>query len=311
MDGKLMLYQVRQLLQESSGSGFLDDRTTYDYLFEAACELTSALKLSTASQTITTTATTSLYDLNADFLCLYVKNDTNDFVIKYYDGSGYYWPTFRDEGFIFQENSLTDSSIPNNFSIVDESTIPTNETGTATSDGAASNGECTLTDTAGLFTTSGIFAGDLVHNTTDGSDGVVLVVTDATHLQTALFGGTNNDWTSADAYTIVPQTRRQLYLDPPSLTAGHTITVRYVPKPSPVYSSFRSYRIPSHYMPAVIKYAAWLYKYRDREPNFGDAWFKYWEMQLRKYHANENRSPARQRWTINMTRRTLDDRSMR
>jgi hypothetical protein len=311
MDGRMMLYQLRQLLQESDSSSFLDDRTSYDYLYEAACELVSALKLGTASQTITTTATTSLYDLNADYLCLYVKNDFNDYVIKYYDGSGYYWPSFRDEAFIFQENSTSDSSIPNNFSIVDESTVPVNETGTATADGATTNGECTLTDAAGGFVVAGVSAGDQIHNTTDLSDGVVLSVTDATHLQVALFGGTANDWTSADAYTLIPQTRRQLFLDPPSLTAGHVITIKYVPKPSPVYSDFRTYRVPSHYLPAIVKYAAWLYKYRDREPNFGDAWYKYWEMQLRKYHANENRSPAKQKWTVNMTKRTLRDRSMR
>jgi hypothetical protein len=311
MDGKMMLYQLRNLLQESSTSSFLDDRTSYDYIYEAACELVAALKLLTASQTITTVATTSKYDINANYLCLYVRNDSNDYVIKYYDASGYYWPTFREQSYIFQENSTADAAIPNNFSIVDEATLASNETGTATSDGAASGGECTLTDTAGAFVLSGVSAGDQIHNTTDGSDGVVLAVTDATHLQTALFGGTNNDWTSADAYTLVPQSRRQLLLDPPSLTAGHTITFQYIARPDPVYSSYKTYRIPAHYMPAVIKYAAWLYKYRDREPNFGDGWYKYWEVQLRKAQANEGRMPSKQRFGVSFSRGTYGDRSMR
>jgi hypothetical protein len=309
MDGKMMLFQVRQLLQESDNSSFLDDRTTYDYLYEAACELVSTLKFTTATQTITTTATTSLYDLNADFLSLYMKNDFNIYIIMYYDSSGYYWPTFRDESFIFQDNSLSDSSIPNCFSILDQASLPTNVTGTVTANGSASNGECTLTD-AGTSFTSTVSIGDQVHNTTDGSDGVVLSVAD-TSLVTAMFGGTAGDWTSADAYVIVPQTKRQLLLDPPSLTAGHTVTVKYVPKPNPVYSDFRSYRLPTHYIPAIIKYAAWLYKYRDREPNFGDAWYKYWDMQIRKYHANENRLPSKTRWTVNMRKGSHYDRSMR
>jgi len=310
MDGKMMLYQVRQLLQESSTSAFLDDRTTFDFLYEAACELVSVLKLLTASQTITTSATTSKYDINADYLCLYVRNDSNEYVVKYYNGSGYYWPTFRDESYMYQENSTSSVALPNNFSIVDKATNPTNITGTTTAVGADSAGECTLTDAAASFTTT-VSVGDQVHNTTDGSDGVVVAVTDATHLVTALFGGTNNDWTATDSYVIVPQSKRQLYIDPPSLTAGHTITFRYVPRPAPVYSDYRSYRFPVQYMPAVVKYAAWLYKYRDREPNFGDAWYKYWEMQLRKGQANENRSPSRQRFSVNFSRNTYGDRSMR
>ena len=310
MDGKLMLYQLRNLLQESSTSSFLDDRTSYDFLYEAACELVSTLRLLTASQTITTVATTSKYNLNADYLCQYVRNDSNEYVLKYYNGSGYYWTSYRDEGFIFQENSTSDASIPNNFTIVDKATLPTNVTGTTSAAGAAVAGECTLTDATAAFTTY-VATGDLVHNSTDVSDGVVVSVTSASAVVTALFGGTNNDWTNADAYVIVPQTRRQLFLDPPSLTAGHTITFQYVAKPNPVYSDHRSYRIPSHYMPAVVKYAAWLYKYRDREPNFGDGWYKYWETQIRKYQANENRSPTRQRFGVNFSRNTYGDRSMR
>jgi hypothetical protein len=310
MDGKMMLYQVRQLLQESESSSFLDDRTTYDYIYEAACELVSALKMTTSSQTITTVATTSLYNIDADYLCQYLMNDTNEYILKYYDGSGYYWPTYRGEGFVFQENSLTNTSIPTNFSVVEKSTVPDIITAVTTADGLASGGECTLTDASASFTTT-VSVGDQVHNEDDGSDGVVIAVLSATAIITALFGGTTNEWASGDTYIIVPQSRRQLLLDPPSLTPGHTVTFRYIPKPAPVYSSYRSYRFPSHYMPAVVKYAAWLYKYRDREPNFGDAYYKYWEMQMRKYHSNENRSPARSRWTVNMSKRTLSDRSSR
>jgi len=309
MDGNQLSYQVRQLLLEGSTSSFLDPRTTYDYLYEAVCELSSALRIPEDTQTITTVASTSLYDINTNYLCLSVKNDSDEFVVKYYDSSAYYWITYKDPNYIYQNNSLSNSSVPQSFSIVGKSTLPSNITGTATANGTSSGGQCTLTDSTAPF--ANVSAGDSVHNSSDGSSGLVLSKTSSSAIVTALFGGTGNNWTSSDSYVIVPQSRRQLYLDPPSLTTGHTVTLRYVCRPDIVYSEYGSYRIPDTYVPAICKYAAWLYKYRDREPNFGDAWYKYWDMQLRKASMNENRNPSKMKWGVNLKRRTYGDRSMR
>lgn len=311
MDGKTAIYQLADLLQEGTTSTFMENKLSYDVIYEAVCALNQELKLMTATQDITTVASTRTYDINANFLCLDVSNDDNEYVVKYYDTSSYYWIKYREQNSCYQDNNTSDQSIPNYFSIVDESSLPSNITGTATSDGSSSGGECTLTDSTAPFTSATVQAGDLIHNTTDGSYGVVMEYLTTSTLKTALFGGTNNDWTSSDAYVLVPQSRRQLYIDPPSETAGHTITLKYICKPDPVYSSYRSYRIPSHYMPAVIKYAAWLYKYRDREPNFGDAWFKFWDTQLRKYKANENRLPDKHRFRVNFKRNSLGYKSER
>jgi hypothetical protein len=311
MDGKTAIYQLADLLQEGTTSTFMENKLSYDVIYEAVCALNQELKLMTATQDITTVASTRVYDINANFLCLDVTNDDNEFVAKYYDTANYNWITYREQNQCYQDNNTSDQSIPNYFSIVDESSLPTNITGTATSDSSASGGECTLTDSTAPFTSATVQAGDLIHNTTDGSYGVVVEYTSTSAIKTALFGGTNNDWTSSDAYVLVPQTRRQIYIDPPSLTAGHTITLKYICKPDPVYSSYRSYRIPSHYMPAVIKYAAWLYKYRDREPNFGDGWYKYWDMELRKYKANERRMPDHNRFRVNMKKNSNGYKSAR
>ena len=51
-------------------------------------------------------------------------------------------------------------------------------TRTTTSAGAAVGGASTLTDTGGDF--SDVSPGDIVHNTTDGSDGIVLSKTSST-----------------------------------------------------------------------------------------------------------------------------------
>lgn len=308
MDGSIMLYQLRQLLQEGSTSTFLDERTSYDNLYEGACALVSELGLLTDTQTITTVATQSLYDINANYLCLFLRDDQNQYILKYNDGSNDTWVSFRDYGYAYQNDGADDQSIPNSFSIVDKS-LPTNISSTATADGASSGGQCTLTDSTAPF--ASVSAGDTVHNTTDGSEGIVLSVTSTSAIVTSLFGGTDNDWTNADAYVLVPQARKQLYLNPASLTAGHTITFKYICKPDPVYSDYGQYRIPSVYMPAVVKYAAWLYKYRDREPNFGDAWYKFWEMQLRKGKANENKTPMGQSFSVNMRKSSYSNRSMR
>jgi hypothetical protein len=64
-----------------------------------------------------------------------------------------------------------------------------------------SNESLSLTDSSGDFIDSGIFAGDMVHNTTDGSSATISSRT-ATILAGTLSGGTDNDWDNGDAYRI-------------------------------------------------------------------------------------------------------------
>ncbi len=62
----------------------------------------------------------------------------------------------------------------------------------------------TLTDTSGTFLTE-TSVGSLVTNTTDGSTGVIASITDDNNLVltgSGLSGGSDNQWDSADAYTI-------------------------------------------------------------------------------------------------------------
>jgi hypothetical protein len=48
-----------------------------------------------------------------------------------------------------------------------------------------------------------------------------------------------------------------------------------------------------------VFYAAWLYKYRDREVNYGDAFFKYWDRAVREYNSVLNKSMNRT-WGVNL-----------
>ena len=310
MDGKSLTNGLAKILSENiSTSSFLDPRTSYDYIYEAVLEFCRRTRCLTASQTITTVADQTNYDLNTDFLSLYLRDNSNRYVVKFNDGSNDYFLPFRDFESVSYSNQTTSVAIPSNFSIIDKQTLTARITGTVTSAGAASGGECTCTDSAAPFTN--VKVGDDVHNTTDGSDGVVISVTSTSKLVVALFGGTDNDWTSGDAYVIVPQGRKQLVLDPPPSTAAYTVTINYVQKHDPVYSSYRTYRFDRQYEPAIVKYAAWLYKYKDSEPNFGDAYYKFWDMQVRTAAKTEQKSLNKPSMRVNMMKRSYGDRSYR
>lgn len=280
MDGYTLSRDVQELLNEDSTSGFIDSRTTYDYLYEAASQFAEATEIIKKSTTITTTASTTTYNLPYNFLNLYMRDSNKKPFLKLYNGTDYYWLYWKDYDEIYYSNNTDTVDIPYNFTIVQNETLVSNITGSTTANGAATNGLSTLTDSSAPF--SNVTIGDFVYNSTDGSSGVVTTVTSTSALVTALFGGTNNDWTSSDSYGVLPKARFQLLLDPPPSTSSYTIYIPYVASPDPVYSSYSRYNLPAEYRFTLAKYAAWLYKYRDREPNFGDAWYKYYDLQVRK-----------------------------
>jgi len=62
-----------------------------------------------------------------------------------------------------------------------------------------------LTDSTAAFVTAGVVVGDVVHNTTDGSWGVITART-ATTITATLAGGTENLWDTGDSYRTVCST---------------------------------------------------------------------------------------------------------
>jgi len=71
-----------------------------------------------------------------------------------------------------------------------------------TSSGTADNTSDLLTFSTGAWVTNQL-VGRTINNTTDGSSGVILENDDTT-ITAVLFGGTNNTWTTTDAFTITP-----------------------------------------------------------------------------------------------------------
>jgi hypothetical protein len=230
-----------------------------------------------------------------------MTNRNKEFMVKLNDGSTNTFPLFKEYTDIIYDDETTSISLPSWFTIIDDTTLDAQVTGTATSTVAAVAGQTTLNDTAGDF--SDVSAGDIVHNTADGSTGYVLSKTSSTVLVVALFGGTANDWTSADTYVIQPQGRMKLHLNPPPSIAAYTVTLYYLKRPAPVFSDYGVYRFPDQFMTAIVKYAAWLYKYRDREPNMGDSFFKYFDNEVRRANKIFGNSSKHRGITIDLRRR--------
>ena len=228
-------------------------------------------------------------------------NHDEEYIVKLNDGVSNTFPIFKEYEDIIYDDETTSISLPSWFTLIDNTSLASRITGTTTSAGAVSGGECTLIDTAGDL--SDAFAGDIVHNTTDDSSGYILSKTSSTVAVTALFGGTNNDWTSGDSYIIQPQGRIQLILNPPPSVAGYTVTLDYLKRPAPVFSDYGVYRFPQAYMPTIVKYAAWLYKYKDREPDTGDRLFRYFDREVRRANRAFGNSTKNREFTINLRRR--------
>jgi len=65
--------------------------------------------------------------------------------------------------------------------------------------------------------------------------------------------------------------------DQPCLTVSETITVHFVQRPTPVYTDYGTYRFPGQYSHGLVRGAAWIMKYRDRDIEGGDTWAKAFE----------------------------------
>lgn len=292
MDGKDLQRRLKQLLHIKSTDTDWDERTGYDYLYAAAKQWTIETECLTTTQSITTVADQATYTINGDFLSLYLK-ETDRYYLKYYDASDYYFLYFKPYQEVIYDNNTTSTSVPSYFTITDDPTLDTLISDTADSDGgSAVGGKATLTMSTAVFTD--VTPGDIIHNTTDGSDGIVLKTESTLKiLEVALFGGTDNEIDASDAFLIQPRKRFLLQFDPPPSTADHTVTFYYLRKPRPVYTDYDVYEIAYEYPDALCQYAAWLYKYRDQEPQFGDAFYRYWDMQIKNYRRLTRKGLAR------------------
>ena len=300
MDGKTLSKKLVDMLNEDFTTSLLyNARTAYEYMNDAATELVNITRSLTGDTTFTTVADQTTYTMPADFLELRLKDDEGRPFMKYSDGTNTSLIFLaREEDVIFDDND-TSVVTPARFYLEDYELTTKTDTGTATSSGDATAGKCVLTDTAATFITTGISPGDTIHNTTDEATGYVISVTSENALVCALFDGTDNEWDSSDAYTIVLQPRMRMVLDPPPSTADHTITLNgYVRSPRPVYSDYDTFGIKSEFTTALVSYAAWMYRYQDRVPDEGDRFFLKWDRQMKQFRGREDAKKGKEGYRV-------------
>ncbi len=224
------------------------------------------------------------YTLNHDFMGLYqLEYDTGKPYLIFNNGTSPSIALQQDYDELLQDELIIVQDDPLHFAIT-PAPSPIVVTSTATSAGAQTGGESTLTDTAGAFLTTNVAVkpGDEVLNKTRGWQGFVLAVTDASNLKTSVFDSSQPissyaSWISGDAYMIMPRRRYQLVLDAPLSTAGWSISLPYLQQPVPVYSDYGFYSLPMSGDEAAINYAAWMYSSRDTDMNRGNLFYRNWE----------------------------------
>ena len=267
MDGAKLKQLVLDFLDEESESDlYADSRKMYENLDLAAGIFVRETMCLHADTDITTVADQQSYDLPPGFIDLYMKNSRDRFIVRYYDGDTYSFPILTSPEAIYKSNLTESIDTPGKFCIIDKPDKEDLIQGSADTDGAASGGQCTLHDASMSFTSANmVYPRDIIHNTSDGSTGYVLSVTDATHLVCALFGGTGNEWASGNNYIIQPAAEKQIKLEAPAESAGHTINVPYVCMPSPVFSDYGFWRFTPRSCRAICSGAASMFKIPKRE----------------------------------------------
>ena len=299
MDGKQLLRQLYDILQESSVSGWPDAFTSYWYLWQGATEFVTRTQCLKATATLTTVANQNSYVLPADFTKLFAKTWDNRLFITLYDGTSYYQLFKKSYDSILYETPQAAVQYPYSFTIINNPSVALPITGTASATGALSSGQSVLTCYGGNF--AAVSPGDSIHDTSDSSQGLVLNVTSPTQLVTALFAGSNNFWTAGDGFTIIPQVGSVLLIDPPPSIAGYTLSVPYMQRPAPVFSDFGQYPFQAEYCLAICFYGTWLYKYRDSKPDQSDKFYQNFDIQVKRYiHSLGDRLNDNSRMRVNM-----------
>ncbi len=316
MDGQYLTGMLATTLRENGLAQAFPLRTQYDFLWKAAVQFVKKTRCMSTDQVITTVANQTTYDMVPDFLQFNLMDTYNRYFITFFDGTNTNNVYFRDYNMIRYQTVTSAVPLPFNFTNNDKPGPVTNITGTAA---VASSGGVLVDTTAPFATPAGVqlvYPGDIVHDVTSLDYGIVTAFNSSSSVTTALFDSNNAStigyWTSGDSYVIVPQGRKQLILNPPPLATGCTVTIPgYIRRPAPVYTPYDSYPFDSQYAMALVFYACWLAKYQDSEPQLADAFYKYWDAQVREGIKDQQKGLNRFGFRVNMIKRSYDDRSYR
>lgn len=300
MDGKKLTRLVLDALDELEvNENYASPRKIYENL-EWACTLFLRETLSyKKTKTITTVAGQQIYDLDPDFIGLYMKNEQGRYVVKYNDGANDSWPTQKSYEKLYRSNQTTAKAIPNNFALRLKPTLSSEIVCYANTAASPVGGQLTLTGatiTGGtLMNAASLKPRDLVHNLTDNSDGYVLLITSASIVNIALFDGTNDDISIGDEIVFSPAARQQIVLDAPSESSGHTITVECIALPSPVYSDFGQWELEYKNCRAIAWGAASIFKVPTGEMADSQILGGFFADEVRRYRNEQAKQALHQR----------------
>ena len=277
MNAYSIISKVYTLINESSTSTFMDEATTYELLNTALREFARRTQLFIKQSSISIVSGTSSYTLPDDFLKFFAKSE-DDYVLPsiYYNNNKI---TYIDYSTYMSYDTSETADIPTNYTL--NFTYPDSIiSGTATSSATVSNGEVTLTDTGKTFTQS--LVGGTVHVTHSGVtyNGYVIAYNSSTSLTIATIPSTSIS--SGDTYLISPPPANTITFYPEP-SSSFTLPIYYIPSFPPVYSLYRPIPLPNDMLIPVACFICWLYKYRDREPAYGDKYFAIYETAVRKY----------------------------
>ncbi len=278
MDGKTMKQVLIGILNELTDSSFLTDFFTCEMLDAAASDFVRETKGIAKTATITTDTDQQEYNLPPGFIECAARDSKKRSMARYYDNvnSIYYWPYLKSYDYLWQANraNLTGSrNAPDYFSITD-ATLQAQISTNAISSSALAGEEVRVVGSNGVF--ENVHARARVHDVDNSTYGIVLEVESSSSLKVALFdslGAAATAQISGSVVIVQPEFEKKIVLSDPSETAGHTIVLPYYGLQDPVYSSYRVWPFKPSACHGIIKKAAFNYKYRDEEPNFGDRFY--------------------------------------
>ncbi len=276
MDAHSIISKVYSLINEATTSTFIDDATTYEFLNSALREVVRRTQLFIKEATIKITAGQKSYPLPNDFLKFFAKTD-DDYAepALYYNSNKI---TYIDYGTYLSLDRSATARIPTNYTL-NFSYPASSITGTTTSNATPNNGEVQLVSASGNFSSSLI--GGAVHVTHNSVtyNGYVVEYVSPTVLVVATQPSTSIS--AGDPYVISPPPTNIITFYP-TPSENFDLPISYYHTLPPIYSPFRSIPIPQDLLIPIACYICWLYKYKDREPVYGDKYFLIFESGIRR-----------------------------
>ena len=277
MDAQTIISKVYSLINEADSSTFIDEATTYELLNAALREVVRRTQLFIKQSTINILAGQASYTLSYDFLKFFARS-TDDYAepVIYYKNNKI---SYIDYGTYLGLDKSVTAKIPTNYTL--NFNFPRSAIrGLASSNATPTNGEVRLTDIAQSFKES--IVGGTVHLTHAGTtyNGYIVEYVSPTTLIIAT--QPSIPITVGDGYVISPPPTNMITFYP-TPSEDFDLDIYYYHTLPPIYSPYRSIPIPQDLLIPVACYICWLYKYKDREPAYGDKYFMIFEAGIRRY----------------------------